>query len=429
MRVLILSEGTRGDLEPCLALAAAADAAGHQSTVVGWNWSPPADLKAAAAAVNYVTVGERGIPESARAAAARVTHGGTVGWLARIELARRLRPLLTATLGEIWAVAAAGADIVVHQPGIMAGQHIAEKLRVPAAAITLTPAFIPTRDFANPLLSPSLPVPRILNRASYGLTRLLLAPHQKAIGDWRRQTLELEPRPGQRDPLRLPDGRLGPVLGAYSRFVVPGPPDTPELHITGYWRRAAEEDWQPPPALAEFLASGDPPVYFGFSSTHMDRSSQAWDTVRGAIQLAGVRAVVNTGWADTAVAPDGDRIHVIGGAPHLWLLPRVAAVVHHGGAGSTAAAILSAKPQVICPVSADQPFWAARMRRLGVAASVRPLRRHSAQSLGRAIRQAMNSRMAERAQDLSSLVRTERGVSNAIGALEEIHANYWGTAS
>jgi sterol 3beta-glucosyltransferase len=426
VKVLILSEGTRGDIEPCFALAEAVDAAGHQSVVVGWNWSPAAGLQDAGPGVSYAAVGQREIPDAVRAVAAKVTHGGAGGLLARAELARRLRPLLARTLDEVWAVASAGADLVVHQPGIMAGQHIAEKLRVPSIAMSLTPIYVPTRDFANPLLSRSLPVPKIWNPATYALTQLFAAPYWRAISAWRRQTLKLEPRTGQHKPLRWPDGRPGPVLGAYSRHVVPPLSDAPPgLYITGYWLRAAAETWEPPGDLAEFLARGAPPVYAGFSSTHMDRSNHGWQTLLSAIQMAGVRAVVAAGSASCLAGKTGDGIHVISGAPHSWLFPRVAAIVHHGGAGSTAAAIRSGRPQIVCPFSFDQPFWAARMHRLGIAGSVQPLRSHSPQTLAAAIECAAGDRrLAERAESLGAMVRSEDGVSNAVGVLERIHRDH-----
>jgi sterol 3beta-glucosyltransferase len=424
VKVLILAEGTRGDIQPCLALAEALNAAGHQPLVVGWTHGVGFDD--AESLASFRAVGHTNVSQPRRAAAAKVTHGGIRGAWARVELARAMRPVLAATLDEIWAVAAEGADVVVHQPGVMAAQHIAEKLQVPAVVMAFTPAYVPTREMPNPILPPRLRIPGLLNRATYAITPLLHAPYQGAISAWRRQVLQLPSRRGQRNPLLLPDGRPSPVLGAYSRHVVPAPRDAPaHLHTTGYWFSAIPAYWQPPAELAAFLGRGDPPVYIGFSGTSVADPDRAWRTVLGAIQRARVRAVIATGWGGGFGASSRAEIHVTSGVPHAWLFPRVAAVVHHAGAGTTAAALAASRPQVLCPFSFDQPFWGAQMRRLGVADTDLPLRSHTPQTLAAAIGRAVNdAALTRRAQAIGSLISGESGAETAVRLLEEVHQTH-----
>jgi sterol 3beta-glucosyltransferase len=424
VKALILAEGTRGDIQPCFALAEALDAAGHQPVVVGWARGGGFDDAETLAC--FTAVGQDDVPQSHQAAIAKITHGGIRGAWARVELARLMRPVMTATLNEIWAVAAQGADIVVHQPGVMAGQHIAEKLQVPAVAMAFTPIYVPTRETANPILPAGLPVPGILNRATYAATPLLFALYQGAISSWRRQALQLPPRRGQRNPLLSPDGRPAPLLAAYSQHAVPVPRDAPpHLHTTGYWLSAAPAGWKPPAELADFLRRGDPPVCIGFSGTSTPDPDQAWRTVLGAIQQARVRAVIATGWGGGFGASSRQDIHVTRGAPHAWLFPRVAAVVHHGGAGTTAAALAAGRAQVLCPFSFDQPFWGAQMRRLGVADTDLPLRKHTADTLGSAIRRAVSDpSLTGRAEAIGSLISGENGAKTAVRLLEEVHRSH-----
>lgn len=160
--------------------------------------------------------------------------------------------------------------------------------------------------------------------------------------------------------------------------MVPVPADYPDTaHVTGYWF-LDQAEWQPPAHLAEFLHAGEPPVYIGFGSMGFGNGAEERrDAILGALRRTGLRGIIATGWGGIAPpAPGadlGDDVLVIEGAPHDWLVPRVAAVVHHGGAGSTAAGLRAGRPTLIVPFLGDQPFWAARVHEIG--AGPRPLSR------------------------------------------------------
>jgi len=139
------------------------------------------------------------------------------------------------------------------------------------------------------------------------------------------------------------------------------------------WWPATDPHWTPPPELTGFLDAGPPPVLITFGS--MAVLDASLPTLIGtALRRAGVRAIVQAGWGGLRVGDDGvravsdDGVRAVGDVPHDWLLPRVAAVVHHAGAGTTAAGLRAGVPAVTVPLIADQPFWAARLTRLGVAA-------------------------------------------------------------
>lgn len=417
MKVLILAEGTRGDIQPFLALAQAIEAAGHRAAVIGLTRWPSAYI--AESGVSFTLVGKGAAAEPYTSLFPRLTLGGIREVLARAEIARRLRPVLTATLEEVWAAASEGADVVAFTPGLLAGQQVAERLGVPAAAVAFDPRLVPAGETANRL--PGRPVPKARNWLPY--PRSLFAwPYRGPTRTWRERTLQLPPRRGDSDPWRRPDGGPAPVLGAYSRHVVPPSSAASQVCVTGFWLSGIPGQWQPPPDLARFVERGDPPVYVGFGSMHMTAPGQTWRTVLSAIEQARVRAVVAVGWSGGDVAAPGENVYVTDQVPHAWLFPRARAIVHHGGAGTTAAALAAGRPQVICPWFADQPFWGSKMRELGVAGNATALHRHTPASLAAAIGKAASDQGLRRlAETMGEAVRAENGAESAVKFLEQIH--------
>jgi len=188
------------------------------------------------------------------------------------------------------------------------------------------------------------------------------------------------------------------------------------MHATGYWR-TGPADWQPPEGLEEFLAAG-PAVCIGFGSMHSPRIGRILDTALEALARTGRRAVILTGWSGYA-GQDGNAF-VIGDAPHDWLFPRVSAVVHHGGAGTTAAALRAGVPSVILPFFFDQGFWGQRLAACGLGPAPIPFYRLSTVALERALDAAERSiEIRCRLQRLSAKLRREDGVGRAVEILDQ----------
>lgn len=218
----------------------------------------------------------------------------------------------------------------------------------------------------------------------------------------------------------MPDGRRVPLLQAFSRHLLPsGVGYPPGVHTTGFWFAPPDEVWEPSPELAAFLEAGEAPVFIGFSSAPTKDPDASWRLLTGAVRRAGVRAVIATGWG--GITPEGthEDVLVIDQAPHERLFPSCAAVVHHGGAGTTGVALISGRPQVICPFWGDQPFWAQRAHTTGVAPP--PLRGQdlTEDALAAAIDRAVSDQeMAATAERIGARVREEEGVSGAVLYLE-----------
>ena len=176
---------------------------------------------------------------------------------------------------------------------------------------------------------------------------------------------------------------------------------------------------QPPPALAAFLAQGEPPVYVGFGSMGGHNPAQVAELVVAALAQAQRRGVLLTGWGGMAAQAVPDSIFVLDAAPHSWLFPRMAAVVHHGGAGTTAEGLRAGVPTVIVPFIVDQPFWGKRVEQLGVGPSAIPHKRLTVDQLAHAIHRATtDTGMQQRAAALGRALRAERGVEQAVSLVQ-----------
>ncbi|NRQ36951.1 glycosyltransferase family 1 protein [Nonomuraea sp. NN258] len=417
MKVLVLTHGTRGDVQPYAALALAMKRAGHEPVLAA-----PAAMAALAEPYGIAFAPLHDGPNTLIddpdiRQAVETNYRGLRGKKVALQVMRRSKPLMAAVFDDMADVAEQGADLVVHAPGIP-GQHFAERLGVPAVPAALQPVWVPTAAFRNPMLP--LPLPRALNRASYLPIKLMLRSFGGISDDLRKRRLGLPRRRGRHDILRGPDGRPATVLHGFSRHLLPRELDYPAwVHTTGFWFLPAPPDWTPSPDLAAFLDDGDAPVYVGFGSMAGTDPQRLGRIVAEAVRLAGVRAVLASGWGGIRAESLPDTVHLLDQAPHDWLFPRMAAIVHHGGSGTTGAALAAGRPQVICPFVADQPFWAARVYAAGVALPPQPQRRLTPDALAGALRVATTDRaMAITAADFAERIRAENGAERAVAILE-----------
>jgi sterol 3beta-glucosyltransferase len=202
------------------------------------------------------------------------------------------------------------------------------------------------------------------------------------------------------------------------------PPDDwnhERIHVTGYWFLEPSEQWHPPTDLIQFLDSGPPPVYIGFGSMSNRKPEETADLVLRAIRHTGERAIIFSGWAGLQKADLPDSVLMIDNVPHSWLFSRVRAVVHHGGAGTTAAGLRAGVPSVIVPFHGDQPFWAQRVTSLGVGPAPIARSRLTAESLAKALQTAMNDPlMHQRAVALGASIRAEDGIEKAVAIIQQL---------
>jgi sterol 3beta-glucosyltransferase len=271
------------------------------------------------------------------------------------------------------------------------------------------------------LVGRKLPGP--LNLAAYHLLRLavwhVMAP---AINRYVRPQLGLPRYPWYGPYFSSPENTR--ALYGFSQQVLARPADWPEtVQICGYWQ-LRNTPWTPPPQLQAFLQAGPPPVYIGFGSMPSEDARAFTAVVTEAVRLSGVRAVLASGWGgmqfDDASTAAGRILH-IDQAPHDWLFPRMAAAVHHGGAGTTGAAATAGIPSVVIPFYGDQPFWAHCLWQQGVAPPALTRRGLDAETLATALVQVTQPVMRETARALGERIRREDGVATAVQ-----HLQRWG---
>ncbi|WP_433292815.1 glycosyltransferase [Actinoplanes sp. CA-030573] len=406
MRVLIATSGSMGDVAPYTGLGTRIRASGHEVTIA--THEPFRSL------VEGARLGFRPLPGDLRATLAR-TPGG-LNPVALLRQAALARPLI-ASLG---AGLAAAADSVRPEALLLSamvaplGYQVADALGIRRAAAFLQPIH-PTREFAPVLTggrSFGAPGNVLAGRLSVRAIEPLYAAPIRAL----RRDLGL-PRVGLAR-LRESQEWRAPTFHGFSPVVVPRPRDWPSpLTVTGYWWPAPTA-WEPPAALTAFLAAGPAPVLVGFGSMVPGRGEQLAAVVVEAARRAGVRVVLQAGWSGLA-AMDRDDVLSIGPAPHDRLFPLMAAVVHHAGAGTTAAGLRAGKPAVAVPVLADQPFWAGRLHALGIAPPPIPMSSLSADRLAPAFSAVTgNPHHAARAQALAARIAAEDGTKPVLDWIE-----------
>lgn len=210
------------------------------------------------------------------------------------------------------------------------------------------------------------------------------------------------------------------MLYGYSPQVLPRPADWGEhIHVTGYWFLDPPIDWRPSPDLVEFLQAGPPPVYIGFGSMTSGKPREAAEMVLQALRRTGQRGVLYAGWGGLQQADLPETVFMTGSVPHSWLFPQMAALVHHGGAGATAAGLAAGVPSILTPFMGDQMFWGRRVCDLGVGPQPIPRRRLTLERLVAAIQQAVRDpAMRQHATDLGERMRQEEGVAQVVKIIE-----------
>ncbi|TDP47224.1 glycosyltransferase [Zavarzinia compransoris] len=416
MRITILAVGTHGDVRPFIALSHGLQARGHEVTITtGRNFEGL--IRGAGIGFSPMTADYeklmRNSPEMVEAG--NNLFKGT-------KLMRRLLMDMASHWAEEGRAACKDTDLIIGQgSGTVLALSLAEALKVPSVQVQFQP-ITPCRDIP-PVMLPPMPfrLPGFLNMGLYqGLRFTIWQLFKDAINDVVRKDLGL--KPVTYSELYFddnPDRRR--VLYAYSEQVVPRSRDwTAMAQVTGYWFLDEADAWTPPEDLANFLAAGDKPVYIGFGSMLTQKAEDVTRKVLTAVKETGCRAVLATGWGGLAADPAlaDPNVFVLKSAPHDWLFPRMAAAIHHGGAGTTAAACRAGIPSLIMPFITEQAFWSARLEEKGIAAPRLNRKTVTARDFQRGLARLLDPAMKARAEALGTKIRAENGVERAIAQLE-----------
>jgi sterol 3beta-glucosyltransferase len=415
VRARIITIGSEGDVRPYVALGAGLRAAGHDVRMVS---HPGFEALVRRHGLDFAPVaGDPRELADNRQLRALHDHGRNVfrWWRTFNEVDA---PLMRQRLRDCWEACADAEVVLVSVLPYLFGYAIARKLQVPLVRAFYFPVS-PTR-FYPPDFVP-FPLGGRLNLASYHVQRQVLWQVARPwVARACREVLGLETVP-RREPFGELDRRRQLLLYCYSAAVAPPPPDWGSwIHVTGYWFLDRPTDWSPPPELAAFLEHGPPPVYVGgFGTMTNGDPREMAQTVARALVSSGQRAVVLRGWGGLPASELPPEMLAVDWVPFDWLFPRMAAVVHHGGAGTTAAGLRAGVPTVVVPFFLDQFLWGRRVFELGVGPRPIPRKRLAADTLAAAIRSAATDPgMRGRAQALGARIRAEDGVARAVAAFE-----------
>ena len=393
MRVLLSTIGSRGDVQPLVALATALRARGQE---VGLCVPPDFQDWIASLGIPVSPIG----PELRRATASSPPATPT---LPSAERRRQLAEATVAAQFETITAAARGCDVIVAATALqIAARSVAEQMGIPYVFAAYCPAVLPSVHHAPP---PLPPVPGQTPGPATGDNRELWARDTERFNDLFGAALNAHRALRGLAPIADVRGHIftdRPWLAADPSLAPWPDPADPDMFQPGAWILPDERPLSP--ALASFLEDGDPPVYFGFGSM---RAPQDLSLVMiEAARALGRRAILSRGWADLSLVDDEPDCLAIGEVNQQALFRRVAAVVHHGGAGTTTTAALAGAPQVVVPQLYDQHYWAQRVESLGVGTAHAP-GTPTTQSLGIALEHALRADVAARARAMAAAVRQD----------------------
>jgi sterol 3beta-glucosyltransferase len=415
MHCTILALGSRGDVQPLVALGVGLKAAGF-------------DVRCAAPADFEKMVRECGLEFFPLTGNASRFFGGRAGIALRERTRNRreflrffddyLGTFLDKLLVACWE-ASEGTDAILCWPWTRVGPSLGERLGIPVFVVSVNPVLhLPTRAFANPFQGPAqLRLGPLYNRLTWQLAVPFTRIGQRQIDRWRQNTLGLAPIPWRDELGAL---RHLPHLFGFSPAVLPKPRDWGDwIHVTGYWFLDRPATFTPPPPLEEFIASG-PPVAIGFSSQVGRDARHVTQIVVDALDQAEMRGILISGWGGLKGITLPDNVFAINNVPYDWLLPRITAMVHHGGSGSAAAALRSGVPSFAVPFGYEQGLWGRQIAKLGVGLDPITPDKLTVSKLAKAIcRIAEDQTIRRRAAELGEIIRAEDGIGNAVRIIEQ----------
>lgn len=410
MKITILTTGSRGDVQPFIALGQGLQQVGHQVKIATHdtfqNMVENYGLNFAMISGDVQTI------MTSEAGQQMMKSKNPIQLIRRY--AKMVQPLIAQGISESWT-ASQGSEAIIFTAISIWGYDIAEALGIPCFFAALMPQSA-NPDFACPTVPPSLHLGRLLNRLSYPLlTEAFGLVFRQPLNEFRQAQLNLPPIPFGTLYRRIDRASI-PVLYGYSSVVVPRPANWGDrLHVTGYWFLAQPDNWQPSQSLLEFLAAGKPPVYCGFGSMSGGDSAQTTQIILDTLRQTGQRGILVSGWGGIAQANLPEDVLLLDSVPHDWLFPKMAAIIHHGGAGTTAAALRAGVPSIVVPFFGDQPFWGDRAMKLGTSPPPIPKAKLTVDRLAAAITIAVTDpEISTQAQAIAQHLRSEDGIKQAI---------------
>lgn len=414
MTITVLAVGSQGDVQPYLALAVGLKNEGYDV-----KFAANSNFAGLAASYNLEFF-------SIQMDSYEFTRNSqTQSWLDAesipsliLSTNRVIRPMLAGIMADVFAACEGSDAVIYHSYALPFVHYFCQQLNIPSIPASLHP--MPTRSYpailSNMTRSPSKALNLLTHLLVHQISWQVFLPVVRKHWNGKIALPFIGP---YRDLLK----GQGPVLCGYSPVVLPISEDLPQhVSITGYWFLDPHPNWQPDPALTEFIKSAPKPIYIGFGSMGNPAKNEiTGKIILKALAKTGQRAILSTGWSGLGTdQPLPKNVFLIKNTPHRWLFPQMAAIVHHGGAGTTGAALSAGVPSLIIPHFGDQYYWGRRVAELGVGPEPIERKKLSAERLVAALSTALHdSGMREQAASLGAKISAENGVGKAVEAIRK----------
>ena len=426
MNIVIQAVGSRGDVQPFVALGQELQTYGHRVRLATHNTF---EVFVKRSNLEFYPIG--GDPKELMAY--MVKNPGLIPSMKSLREGDidRKRKMITEILDGCWKSCVEAdldtqepfvADAIIANPPSFAHIHCAQALGIPLHMMFTMP-WSSTRAFPHPLANFKVGEidPALINYASYGIVEFLTWQGLGDIINKFRASLDLEPVPTTVGTA-LAETLEVPFTYCWSPALVPKPADWPShIDVCGFFFREPPP-YEPPAIIVKFLEAGPPPVYVGFGSIVLEDPAKMTSLILEAVQLCGVRAIISRGWSNLGdgLPDESGDVLFIGDCDHEWLFQHVTAVVHHGGAGTAACGLKNACPTLVVPFFGDQPFWGDMIAEAGAGPRPIPHKQLSSQNLVDAIQFCLAPETKSAARRISNQMAEEQGVKAAV---QSFHAN------
>ena len=410
MKISILTYGSRGDVQPFLALAVGLQKRGHEVKLAA-----PHRFANFVAQYNIPFAPLAGDPEEISKAFNDAGHNA-------VKMIRAIGDYVNSIALDVTRGAFAAcedADLIIHSFLFTTGAHSLARARgIPDISIQTFPIFAPTREYPPVALS-SMPKGWLSYFGHWLNTQIFWYGGNSGYRQKRKQHPDIFFFDLFWPFADRPPRRTTPLLFAVSPAVLPPAREwSDHVNVTGYFFLDAHDAYKPSVELSRFLDAGSPPICVTFGSMIHRDGDRIADTVIESIRRAGQRAIILTGWDGWRGRTSSDDFLFLESAPHDWLFPRCRAVIHHGGAGTTAAGLRAGIPNIVIPFAGDQMFWGKRVEALGAGPHPINVKGLDAERLVSALAEAEGNALRSRARQIGRAIRCEDGVGEAIRVVE-----------
>ena len=419
MKIAITTVGTRGDLQPYVALGLGLQETGHEVIIIS-SKNEKEFVKNYGLDFFSLSVDIQKLMDGDDVQKMSKGNNPLKFILSHLKGSEKLRQLMIETQAEIWT-ACQSADIIIFHPGMPLGFFIAqEKKRISVMANPFP--VITTKDYPAILFYTSPRLGGLFNKMSHKIfEKLFWSLSKSAIMEFWNKSVKTKMNFSV-SPIQQQIESGMPVINGYSNLFFHQPNDWQKnIHTTGNWFIGKEPNFVPPTDLTNFIDNGEQPIYIGFGSMKdINSFKTTLNIIKEALDITKQRAVVGLGWSKFSYNENTpDNIFLIESIPHTWLFPKMKIVIHHGGAGTTATGLRAGKPTIIIPHNADQPAWGQRVFELGVGSKPIKKTKLTADKLASAIRFVQQANIISNSDKLGQELRKENGVKNAVKIIND----------